>query len=78
MKTSAYLGLRLVWGDVNVEVVPFDEIIPRILDGSYLSGLIIHEGQLTYVEHDLDVILTWVYGGMKEQVDDNASRWKCR
>ena len=57
LKTSAYLGLRLAWGDVKVEVVPFDEIIPRILDGSYLSGLIIHEGQLTYVDHDLDVII---------------------
>ena len=29
LKTSAYLGLRLAWGDVNVEVVPFDEIMPR-------------------------------------------------
>ncbi len=57
LKTSAYLGLRLAWGDVAVEVVPFDEIIPRILDGSYLSGLIIHEGQLTYVEYDLDVLI---------------------
>ena len=38
-------------------VVPFDEIIPRILDGTYLSGLIIHEGQLTYVDHDLDVLI---------------------
>jgi len=57
MKTSAYLGLRLAWGDCQVEVVPFDEIIPRILDGSFLSGLIIHEGQLTYVEHDLEVLL---------------------
>ena len=35
----------------------FDEIIPKILDGSYKSGLIIHEGQLTYVEHDLDVLV---------------------
>tara|TARA_B100001287_G_scaffold72820_1_gene60420 strand:+ start:1025 stop:1906 length:882 start_codon:yes stop_codon:yes gene_type:complete len=57
LKTSAYLGLRLAWGDVTVEVVPFDEIIPRILDGSYLSGLIIHEGQLTYVDYDLDVLI---------------------
>ena len=38
-------------------MVPFDEIIPRILDGTYLSGLIIHEGQLTYVDHDLDVLI---------------------
>ena len=57
MKTSAYLGLRLAWGDCQVAVVPFDEIIPRVLDGTYLSGLIIHEGQLTYVEHDLNVLL---------------------
>jgi 1,4-dihydroxy-6-naphthoate synthase len=57
MKTSAYLGLRLAWGDCEVAVVPFDEIIPRILDGTYKSGLIIHEGQLTYVDHDLDVLI---------------------
>ena len=57
LKTSAYLGLRLAWGDVNVEVVPFDEIIPRILDGTYLTGLIIHEGQLTYVDYNLDVLI---------------------
>ena len=57
LKTSAYLGLRLAWGDVDVEVVPFDEIIPRILDGTYLSGLIIHEGQLTYADYDLDVLI---------------------
>ena len=57
LKTSAYLGLRLAWGDVHVEVVPFDEIIPRILDDTYECGLIIHEGQLTYVEHDLNVLI---------------------
>ena len=55
LKTSAYLGLRLAWGDCEIAVVPFDEIIPRILDGTYKSGLIIHEGQLTYVEHNLSV-----------------------
>ena len=57
LKTSAYLGLRLAWGDVIVEVVPFDEIIPRILDDTYVSGLIIHEGQLTYVDYNLDVLI---------------------
>ena len=56
-KTSAYLGIRLCWGDLVYEVVPFDEIIPKSLDGTYLSGLIIHEGQLTYVDHDLDVLV---------------------
>ena len=57
LKTSAYMALRLCWGDVEVAVVPFDEIIPRVLDGTYVSGLIIHEGQLTYVEHDLEVLV---------------------
>lgn len=57
LKTSAYLGLRLAWGACEVAVVPFDEIIPRILDGTYRSGLIIHEGQLTYAEHDLHVLI---------------------
>ena len=56
-KTSAYMGIRLCWGDLQYEVVPFDEIIPRILDDTYSSGLIIHEGQLTYVEHDLNVLV---------------------
>ena len=57
LKTSAYLGIKLCWGDLDYEVVPFDEIIPNILDGTYKSGLIIHEGQLTYVDHDLDVLV---------------------
>jgi 1,4-dihydroxy-6-naphthoate synthase len=57
LKTSAYMALRLCWGDFEVAIVPFDEIIPRILDGTYTSGLIIHEGQLTYAEHDLEVLV---------------------
>jgi 1,4-dihydroxy-6-naphthoate synthase len=57
LKTSAYLGLRLAWGDVNVEVVPFDEIMPKVIDGTYPCGLIIHEGQLTWTEHDLNVLI---------------------
>jgi 1,4-dihydroxy-6-naphthoate synthase len=57
LKTSAYLGLRLAWGDVNVEVVPFDEIMPKVIDGTYPCGLIIHEGQLTWTDHDLNVLI---------------------
>ena len=40
-----------------VEVVAFDEIIPKILTGEYLSGVIIHEGQLTYSDYGLEVLL---------------------
>jgi len=57
LKTSAYLGLRMAWGEVEVEVVPFDEIIPRILTDEFTSGLIIHEGQLTYGDSGLEVLL---------------------
>ncbi len=57
LKTSAYLGLRLAWGDVQVEVVPFDEIMPGVLDGTYPCGLIIHEGQVTWTNHDLNVLI---------------------
>jgi 1,4-dihydroxy-6-naphthoate synthase len=57
LKTSAYLGIKLCWGDLDYQVVPFDEIIPKILQGEFVSGLIIHEGQLTYVDHDLDVLV---------------------
>lgn len=56
-KTSAFLGLNLAWGNVDYIVVPFDEIIDQILDGHVTSGLIIHEGQLTYKNHELDVLL---------------------
>ena len=46
--TTAYLALKLYAPDCVTEVVPFDQIMPRVLDGKYEAGLIIHEGQLTY------------------------------
>jgi 1,4-dihydroxy-6-naphthoate synthase len=57
LKTSAYLALLLACGDVDVEVVPFDEIIPRIDAGEFDAGVIIHEGQLTWKDHGLNLIL---------------------
>ena len=57
LKTSAYLALRLACGDVDVTVVPFDEIIPRIDSGEFKSGVIIHEGQLTWENEGLNLIL---------------------
>jgi len=48
MLTTAYLALQLFAPGVETEVVPFDQIIPQILEGQYEAGLIIHEGQLTY------------------------------
>jgi 1,4-dihydroxy-6-naphthoate synthase len=46
--TTAYLALKIFAPEIETEVVPFDQIIPRVLEGQYEAGLIIHEGQLTY------------------------------
>lgn len=46
--TTAYLVLRLFAPGIEVDVVPFDQIIPAVIEGKYEAGLIIHEGQLTY------------------------------
>src|SRR5260370_20204091 len=46
--TTAYLALMLFAPGIEVEVVPFDQIIPQVLEGKYEAALIIHEGQLTY------------------------------
>ena len=61
--TSAFLALNLYFAEKfgadikpKVEVVPFDEIIPAVLDGRYKCGLIIHEGQLTYQREGLSLI----------------------
>jgi 1,4-dihydroxy-6-naphthoate synthase len=55
--TTAYLALQLFSPGVETEVVPFDEIIPSVLQGKYEAGLIIHEGQLTYDQAGLYRIL---------------------
>ena len=55
--TSAYLALRLAMGDVKFEVVPFDEIMPAVQRGDYDVGVIIHEGQLTWKNEGVNLIL---------------------
>ena len=55
--TTAYLTLKLLAPDVVTETVPFDEIIPKVLEGKYEAGLIIHEGQLTFHREGLYRIL---------------------
>src|SRR6202522_4013535 len=46
--TTAYLVLKLFAPGIETDVVPFDQIIPQVLEGKREAGLIIHEGQLTY------------------------------
>lgn len=61
--TSAFLSLRLCLGeDFDYVLVPFDEIIPAVVAGEYQgqpidAGLIIHEGQLTYADQDLQLVV---------------------
>jgi 1,4-dihydroxy-6-naphthoate synthase len=55
--TTAYLSLKLFAPEIATEVVPFDEIIPRVLEGKYEAGLIIHEGQLTFNKSGLHKVL---------------------
>jgi 5,8-dihydroxy-2-naphthoate synthase len=46
--TSAYLALQLFLGEFEHVVVPFDQIFAAVKSGEAATGLIIHEGQLTY------------------------------
>ncbi len=61
--TSAMLSLRLALGhEFDYVLVPFDEIIPAVVAGEYDgqridAGLIIHEGQLTYGDQNLALIV---------------------
>jgi 1,4-dihydroxy-6-naphthoate synthase len=55
--TTAYLVLKLFAPEIATEVVPFDEIIPRVIEGKYEAGLIIHEGQLTFNKSGLHKVL---------------------
>jgi 1,4-dihydroxy-6-naphthoate synthase len=55
--TTAYLALKLFAPGIETEVVPFDQIIPSVLQGKYEAGLIIHEGQLTYDQSGLHRIV---------------------
>jgi 1,4-dihydroxy-6-naphthoate synthase len=55
--TTAFLALQLFAPGIETEVVPFDQIIPQVLEGKYESGLIIHEGQLTYDKSGLHRIV---------------------
>jgi len=55
--TTAYLALKLFCPAIRTEVVPFDQIIPQVLEGKYEAGLIIHEGQLSYANVGLQRIL---------------------
>jgi 1,4-dihydroxy-6-naphthoate synthase len=61
--TTAYLALRLCLGaEFKHVVVPFDQIIEAVERGEFAgqaieAGLIIHEGQLTYADRGLSLVV---------------------
>jgi 1,4-dihydroxy-6-naphthoate synthase len=55
--TTAYLTLRIYEPEFDYVVVPFDQIGQAVLDGRAEAGLLIHEGQLTYEDEGLGLIL---------------------
>jgi 1,4-dihydroxy-6-naphthoate synthase len=56
--TTAFLTLKLLLGDsFTYEICPFDEILNVVAAGDADAGLIIHEGQLTYGDQGLSLIV---------------------
>jgi 1,4-dihydroxy-6-naphthoate synthase len=56
--TTAFLALRLYApGELRYEVVPFDRIIDEVAAGRFDAGLIIHEGQLTFQNQGLQLVV---------------------
>jgi 1,4-dihydroxy-6-naphthoate synthase len=59
--TTAFLALQLCLGKAGeafqFHVVPFDQILRHVADGRADAGLIIHEGQLTYRQLGLQLVV---------------------
>ncbi len=56
--TTAFLTLRLLLPDgFDYEVLPFDEILKAVEEGRFDAGLIIHEGQLTFQNQGLHLVV---------------------
>jgi 1,4-dihydroxy-6-naphthoate synthase len=78
--TTAFLTLKLLLGDsFQFEVHPFDEILNLVAAGKVDAGLIIHEGQLTYRNQGLNLIVDlgrWWHGqtGLPLPLGGNAIR----
>jgi 1,4-dihydroxy-6-naphthoate synthase len=56
--TTAFLTLRLLLpGGFSYEVMPFDKILAAVESGKFDAGLIIHEGQLTFQNQGLQLVV---------------------
>jgi 1,4-dihydroxy-6-naphthoate synthase len=56
--TTAFLALRLLLPrSITYEVIPFDRILDEVAAGRFDAGLIIHEGQLTFQNQGLHLVV---------------------
>lgn len=56
--TTAFLSLNLLLGKgFEYEIVPFDQILDAVESGRVDAGLIIHEGQLTFQNQGLHLVV---------------------
>jgi 1,4-dihydroxy-6-naphthoate synthase len=61
--TTAFLTLKLLYASMNAtdrlqfEVIPFDEILQAVEAKKFDAGLIIHEGQLTFQNQGLKLVV---------------------
>lgn len=56
--TTAFLSLSLLLGKgFSYEVIPFDQILDAVANGRVDAGLIIHEGQLTFQNQGLHLVV---------------------
>jgi 1,4-dihydroxy-6-naphthoate synthase len=56
--TTAFLVLKMaLGGEFACRVLPFDRILPEVASGNAKAGLLIHEGQLTYLDTGLEKCL---------------------
>ena len=63
--TTAYLALRLYLPEFEAVPVPFDQIEEAVVGGKVDAGLLIHEGQLTFADQGLHMIVDlgeWWFG----------------
>ena len=55
--TTAFLTLRIYDPDVDYVVMAFDKIQDAVRNGEVAAGLLIHEGQLTYMDEGLKKVV---------------------
>ncbi|OEH85243.1 1,4-dihydroxy-6-naphthoate synthase [Desulfuribacillus stibiiarsenatis] len=60
-RSTAYLLFRLwasqqVKGAIDIQIMPFEKIMPAVRDGIIDAGLVIHEARFTYQDYGLQLV----------------------